>query len=164
MVDFGREVDIGIPNEPDNKDIYLELSHRSHIFPDKSADIDRVCTFMSGKKNEFGAWAEVVDSNFNLLSEITANGAIHVSALQVRSTSAAGLLHVIEIGYGEAADSVTVLNPHVFVSETKRKDSNEQVRFRSLRVPKGQKVFYRMKTENTKNATAVVELRYHTHA
>lgn len=144
-------------------DVSREFSHRSYIFPDSSSDIDLTCTFTSGAIDEFGDWAEITDSGATTLSSIAAVEGLHVSALRIRTTSRADKLYVIEIGYGLAADAVTILDSHGFGSGTKKIDSDEQVRFRPPAIPQGQKVYYRMKTEDTLNATAAVELRYHYH-
>jgi len=148
-----------------NRDILdhllTEASHRSYLFPDLSSNIDLTCTLTSGAIDSFGAWAEITDSGATTLSSIAAAHALHISALRIRSTSDADLLYVIEIGYGPDAGSVTVIDPHEFGSGTKHIDSDEQARFRPPAIPLGQKVYYRMKTENTLNATANIELRYH---
>ena len=143
--------------------LLLEAAHRSYIFPDMSSDIDLTCTFTSGAIDEFGAWAEITDSGATTLSSIVAAHALHISALRIRSTNTLNKLYVIEIGYGPDAGSVTVIDPHEFGSGTKHIDSDEQVRFRPPAIPQGQKVYYRMKTEDTPNATANIELRYHYH-
>jgi len=138
-----------------------EFSHRSYIFPDLSSDIDLTCTFTSGEIDEFGAWAEITDSGATTLSSIAAGHPLHISTLRIRTTSRADKLYVIEIGYGPDADAVTVLDPHEFGSGNKKIDSDEQARFRPPEIPQGQKAYYRMKTEDTLNATATIELRYH---
>lgn len=143
--------------------LFFEAEHRSYLFPDLSSDIDLTCTFTSGAIDEFGAWAEVTDSGATTLSSIAAAHALHISALRIRSTSRADKLYVIELGYGPDAASVTILDAHEFGSGTKHIDSDEQMRFRAPQFPQGQKVYYRMKTEDTLNATANIELRYHYH-
>lgn len=140
-----------------------EFHHRSYLFPDLSSDIDLTCTFTSGEIDEFGAWAEITDSGANTLTTVVASHAIHISAFRVRTSSETDVLYVVEIGYGADVDHVTVIDPHEFGSGTKHIDSDEQARFRPPAIPKGQNVYYRMKTENTKNATITVELRYHYH-
>ena len=141
--------------------LITESQHRSYLFPDMSSNIDLTCTFTSGAIDSFGAWAEITDSGATTLSSIAAVHALHVTALRIRSTDTADKLHVIEIGYGPDAGSVTVIDPHEFGSGTKHIDSDEQVRFRPPAIPQGQKAYYRMKTEDTLNATANIELRYH---
>jgi len=144
-------------------ELHEEEHHRSYIFPDMSSDIDLTCTFTSGAIDTFGAWAEITDSGVTTLGSIAATHPLHITALRIRTTSDADLLYVIEIGYGANAGAVTVLDPHEFGSGTKKIDSDEQVRFRPPVIPMGEKVWYRMKTENTLNATATVEMRYHFH-
>jgi len=160
---MARDVDIGTPVLIDNKEIYLELSHESFLFPDLSSDIDLTCTLTSGAIDEFGTWAEITDSGATTLGSIAAVSAIHITGLQIRTTSEADVLYVIEIGYGATAGAVTKTDVHDFGSGTKQIDSDEQRRFRPLVIAKGQKVWYRMKTENTLNATATIVLRYHKH-
>ena len=139
----------------------LEISHRSYIFPDMPSDIDLTCTFTSGAIDEFGTWAEITDSGATTLSSIAAGHALHISALRIRTTSEADKLYVIEIGYGPNVGAVTILDPHEFGSGTRQIDSDEQVRFRPPAIPRGLNVYYRMKTEDTLNATVTVEIRYH---
>ena len=169
---MARDIDIGFPDLVDNKDIYeklldiyLELSHESFIFPDLSTDIDLTVTFTSGAIDAFGTWAEIVDSSAVpiKLSDIAAVSSIHITGLQIRTTSAANFLYVIEIGYGATVGTVTKIDVHDFGSGSKQIDSDEQRRFRPLAIAKGQKVWYRMKTEDTLNATATIVLRYHKH-
>lgn len=143
-------------------EIHHELFHRSHIFSDLPSDMDLTCTFTAGISKGYLAWAEIVDSDNNKLTTIVASYAIHISALRIRSTTATDKLYVVEIGYGLTADAVTVVDVHDFGSGTKKIDSDEQKRVRALRIPKGQKVYYRMKCE-TDSAEAVVVLRYHYH-
>lgn len=141
-----------------------EFHHRSYLFPDLSSDIDLTCTLTSGEIDSFGAWAEITDSGANTLTTIVASYAIYISALRIRTASETDVLYVIEIGYGPDVDNVTVIDPHEFGSGTKHIDSDELVGFRPPALPKGQNVYYRMKTENTKNATVTIELRYHYHS
>jgi len=143
------------------ENIDRELNHRSHIFPDVSSDIDLTCTFTSGAIDEFGTWAEITDSDAVTLSSIAATHPLHISALQIRTTSEADVLYVIEMGYGPDAGSITIIDVHEFGSGTKQINSDEQVRFRAPVFPTGQKLYYRMKTENNLNATASITLRYH---
>lgn len=157
--------ELGAANLPaDIDDVLVELAHRSRLFPDLSSDIDLTCTLTSGEIDTFGTWAEITDSGAKTLSSIVADHALHISALRIRSSSRADKLYVVELGYGPDASHVTIVGPHDFGSGTKKIDSDEQVRFRVERIPKGQKVYYRMLTEDTANATVTVVLRYHHHS
>ena len=137
-------------------------THRSYIFPDLSSDIDLTCTITSGAIDTFGVWAEITDG-VTTLSTAAAAHDIHISAVKVRTTSAADKLYVLEFGYGPDADNVTVIDPHQFGSGTRQVASDEQIRFRPPHIPQGSKAWARMKTEDTLNATATIELRYHHH-
>lgn len=152
---------MSVNNPADVASIINELRHRSYLFPDLSSNIDLICTFTSGTSDTFGAWAEIVDSGATTLTSIVANYVLHISGLQVRTASEADVLYVIELGYGPDAGNVTILDVHEFGSGTKQIDSDEQVRFRPIAIPLGQKVYYRMKTENTAGATVTAVLRYH---
>ena len=143
-------------------EVHQELLHRSYVFPDMSTDIDLTCTFTAGTSKGYLAWAEITDSDSNKLTTIVASYSIHISALRIRSVSVADKLYVIELGYGASASAVPVIDVHEFGSGTKKIDSDEQGRVRAPAIPKGQKVYYRMKCE-TNSATANVELRYHHH-
>jgi hypothetical protein len=140
-----------------------EDHHRSYLFPDLSTDIDRTCTFTSGAIDNFGTWAEVTDSLGNTLGDIAALYAIHITAVSLRSPSVADKLYVFEIGYGPDNTHVTVLDPHTFGSGTKHTDGDYQARFRPPVIPLDEKIWYRMKTEDTLNATVLVVFRYHPH-
>jgi len=142
-------------------DIYTELNHRSYLFPDLSSNIDLTCTFTSGAIDSFGTWAEVTDSGATTLGSVFDATGGHISALAIRSTNTADVLYVIELGYGPTYDAVTIWDVHEFGSGTKFIGPDAQLRFRPPNVPAGQKVWYRMKTENTLNASATIVLRYH---
>jgi len=144
-------------------ELLVEAHHRSYLYPDLSSNIDLTCTFTSGAIDTFGTWAEITDSGATTMTSIVAANAIYISALRIRTMSETDVLYVIEIGYGAAVESVTVIDAHEFGSGNKKIDSDEQVRFRPPAIPKGQKVYYRMKTEDTLNATTTVEFRYHYH-
>jgi len=141
--------------------IYIETQHRSMIFPDLSSNIALTCTFTSGVADTFGTWAEVTDSGATTFSSLLSAIDGHVSALRIRSLSADDKLYAIELGYGPDASTVTIFDAHEFGSGTKKIDSDQTVRFRSPKIPAGQRVYYRMKTEDTINATATIGLRYH---
>lgn len=149
-----------INNPTDVSAVLLELSHRSHLFPDLASDIDLTCVVTAGTSKAFGAWAELTDGSANKLSTVAESYDVHISALRIRATSVADKLYAIEIGYGPDAANVTIIDPHDFGSGTKKIDSDEQVRFRPPAIPKGQKVYGRLKCE-TDGATATIVLRYH---
>jgi len=140
-------------------DIRTCLVHRSYIFPD---DIDRTVTVTAGSSDgEFGDWAEIADNEAATFSS-KATSDLHISSLRVRSESVADALYLLEIGYGESAKAVAVVDPYEFGAGTKKIEGDEQVRFRPPIIPAGQKIYYRMKCE-TKDATCTIVFRYHYH-
>lgn len=145
-------------------DIYEEGAHRSYLFPDLGSNIDLTCVFTSGEIDAYGTWAEVTDSGTTTFSSVITSSGGHITALRVRSTSVDDVMYVIELGYGLNTGAVTVFNIHDFGAGTKKIDSDQQIRFRPPLIPSGQKVYYRMKTENNANATANIGLRYHPHS
>ncbi|MBA7571934.1 hypothetical protein ES708_13704 [subsurface metagenome] len=158
-----RLAELDAANIPaDVDELKLEASHESRLFPDLTADIDLTCILTAGTGKAFGAWTELEDSSENKLSTIAASSGLHVSALRVRDTDETNVLYVIEIGYGPDAEHVTVIGPHDFGSGDKKIDSDEQVRVRPPSIPKGQKVYGRLKCE-TDGAIVTIVVRYHPH-
>lgn len=150
---------VGRPSPSQVEDIWTCLLHRSYIFPD---DIAKTVTLEAGAgAGDYGSWAEIADNLGATLSDLTTSP-LHISGLKIRSESVDNELYQIELGYGESADAVTVVDPHEFGSGTKKIEGDEQVRFRPLSIPVGSKVYYRMKCE-TGGATCVITLRYHYH-
>lgn len=141
------------------EDIWVCMHHRSYIYPD---DIDKTVTFTAGVGDgDFGAWAELADNLGAKLSDLT-TADLAISALKIRSESVEDKLYLIELGHGESAGAVTVVDPHEFGSGTKKIEGDEQVRFRPPSIPAGSKVYYRMKCE-TGGATCAITIRYHYH-
>jgi len=140
-------------------DIWKEMHHRSFLFPD---DISKTVTFTAGGAGfAFGAWAEIAD-NLAVTFGSKTTSELGISSLKIRSESVADKLYQIEIGYGDSAAAVTVIDPHEFGSGTKHVEGDEQARFRPPVIPVGKKIYYRMKCE-TGGATCDVVFRYHYH-
>ena len=142
-------------------DLKTEAAHRSYIFPDLCSNIDLTCTLTSGISDTFGTWAEITDSGATTFGSLFSATGGHISALAIRSTDTADKMYVIEVGYGPDNTHVTIFDVHEFGSGTKFIGPDAQVRFRPPAMPAGQKVWYRMKTEDTAGATATIALRYH---
>lgn len=141
--------------------LQVEAAHRSYLFPDLASNIALTCTFTSGTADTFGTWAEITDSGATTFGSIFSVTGGHISALAIRSTSTADKMYAIEVGYGPDNTHVTIFDVHEFGSGTKFIGPDAQVRFRPPAMPAGQKVWYRMKTEDTVGATATIALRYH---
>jgi hypothetical protein len=137
--------------------IETELFHMSNYFPE---DTDETITFVAGgTANIFGAWAEIVDNNAVTFSSKLAACEGHVSAILVEDADTTDKRYLFEISYG--ASNVVVCRGRV-ISGTTLKDTLQQGRRRSLNIPAGKTVYYRMKCE-TLSAELGVALRYHCH-
>ena len=135
-------------------------THQTSLFPEKASD---ACTFAAGSTdNVFGDWAEIADSpSGNKLTNAfaTANG--HITGILVEDLNTVDKRYSFEIAYGETTK--TVLLRHRFVAGvTKKLPPLQFVRIRSVIIPAGEKVYYRMMCE-TGSAECEVSFRYHTH-
>jgi len=136
-------------------ELLLENTHLSNYFPE---DSNETVTFTApGGNDTFGAWAEIVDNNAVTLSSKFATNSGHISTIQVEDASVKDKVFVLEISYG--ASNVIVMRGR-FVAATVQLDTVQQGRRRSLKIPAGETVYYRIKCE-TGGATARVALRYH---
>lgn len=151
---------VGVADSAQVEDIWIDMHHRSYLFPD---DISKTVTFTADAvAGDYDDWAEIVDSEPVTFSS-KATSPLAISSLKIRSESVADKLYQIEIGYGDSADDVTIIDPHEFGSGTKHVEGDEQIRFRPPLIPAGQKIYYRMKCE-TGGATCTVVFRYHYHS
>lgn len=136
-------------------DLILESHHLSQYFPE---DSNETVTFTAGGVNHiFGAWTEIVDNNAVTLSSKITTHVGHISGIMIEDASVKDKVYIVEISYG--ATNIIVVRDR-FVAATVQLDTINQGRRRSLNIPTGATVYYRMKCE-TANATARVALRYH---
>ena len=135
-------------------------THQSDLFPENSGDS---CTLTAGATpNVFGAWSEIVDSpSGNNLTDVFAAMEGHLVGLLIEDLDTDDKRYLFEIGYGETTK--TVIMRHRFVSGvTKKLQALQYIRVRSVLIPAGEKVYYRMMCE-TGSATCEVSFRYHEH-
>ena len=138
-------------------ELILEALHLSHYFPE---DSNETVTFTAGGGvNTFGAWAEIVDNNAVTLSSKFAGNDGHISAILIEDASVTDKIYVFEISYG--ATKTVVIRGRV-LSATVLLSTVQQGRRRTLMIPAGETVYYRMKCE-TAGATGQIALRYHCH-
>ena len=138
------------------EELELEAIHASYLFPE---DTDETVTFTAGGTiNTFGAWAEVVDNNAVTFSSKLASNEGHISASAIESANTNGKIYLIEIAYGAAK---TIVAKHRFKSGVEN-DEFQLCRMRTLKIPAGETVYYRMKCE-TASATCEINLKYHFH-
>ncbi|MBA7636006.1 hypothetical protein ES703_43619 [subsurface metagenome] len=135
-------------------DLYHYTHHVSSLFPE---DTDETVTLTAGgTDNTFGAWAEITDG-VNTLSSKFATKPGHVCAIIVEDVNQVDERYVLEISYGAA---------YVMIGRTRFMKSGVLVnvehsrRIRSIHVPPGETVYYRLKCE-TLGKTAIVQFRYY---
>lgn len=141
------------------KEAELEIHHVTHIFPEAS-DLDVILT-AGGVANVFGAWVEIQDTDVpanTLASRLTSDA--HISSVLIEQASEVDEVHMFEISYGAARTIVTpirlISGERVFLPPI------QQMRIRTIVIPAGQTVYYRMMAE-TALATLHISFRYHFH-
>ena len=136
-------------------DLAIEAHHLSQYFPE---DSDETVTFTAGgSANTFGAWAEIVDNNAVTFSSKMAACAGHISGFLIEDASVKDKIYILEISYGAAR---TVVVRDRALSATTLLSTLQQGRRRSLDIPLGETVYYRLKCE-TLSATLQIAIRYH---
>jgi len=105
-----------------------------------------------GAPNTFGAWAEIVASDATTLSSKFTSKTGYLSELLVKNASATNKMYVIEIAYG---DDKVVVSRMMWYS-----DWTYILNVRSARIPMGEVVYYRLKSE-TALATVRATFRYY---
>ena len=136
------------------KHIWVTQTHVSAIFPE---DTDETVTVTAGgTNNAFGAWAELVDNLAVTLSSKFADAPGHIVSINLEDASLKDVRYLLEIAYGDAKTMVCRTR---FVKVNVKVDVNHQARIRSIEIPAGETIYYRMKCE-TADATAEIHLRY----
>lgn len=156
-----RDTDLNYDRETDSLEFQGEAqTHQTSLFPANASD---VCTFKAGATpNVFGDWAEIADSpSGNKLTSAFATEEGHITGVLVEDLDTDDKRYLFEIAYGETTK--TVILRHRFVSGVDKKLPPLQfVRIRSVIIPVGEKVYYRMKCE-TGSAECEMSFRYHPH-
>jgi len=133
-------------------------THTTNLFPESSANY--VTFTAGGVVNTFGAWAEIVDDAANKLSDGFATGLGHVTGILLEDLSVKDKRFLFEIAHGV---SKTVVLRHRFLAgDTKKLSAVLFVRIRSVVVPAGELLYYRMMCE-TAGGTCELSFRYHAH-
>jgi len=133
-----------------------ESHHLTKIFPEGT---DETLTFTAGGvANAFGAWAEIVDNVPNTFSsKITSP--THITAFMIEDASVKDKTYFLEVAYGDAKTHVA---PYRVVSGETKLPAIPQMRVRSMDIPVGETVYYRMKCESA-GETCTLHLRYYHH-
>jgi len=137
------------------QDIWDYCVHVSKIFPE---DTDETVTITAGgTNNTFGDWAELADNNsVTLSSKFTAKSGYIVSIL-LEEADTKDVRYLLEIAY---CATKTVVARSRFMKVNTKLNVSHQMRIRSLKIPKGEIVYYRLKCE-TASATAEIQVRYY---
>lgn len=138
--------------------IHDAVCHSSGVFP---SDTNLTCTFTAhANANTWSAWAEIVDSAANTLTDLFADDVGHLSAFGIETMSEDDAIYMVEIAYGDAKVSITTGR---FAGATKFESPTEHIRFWPPPIPAGETIYYRMKTSTAVADTCTVHFRYHTH-
>ena len=134
------------------------LHHPSVIFPSNTS---LTCTFTAAATaHTFGEWAAIVDSGATGLSALFATEDGHISAILIETVSENDTIYEFEIAWGAGKVPIGEFR---FAGETKFQAPNTTNRFWAHHVPKGQTVYYRMKSATAVADTCTLHLRVHTH-
>lgn len=135
--------------------IYHYTHHVSDIFPD---DTNKTVTLTAGAvADTYGAWAPIVDNIPVELSTVFAAAPGHIVSILVEECSRTDERYELEVSYGAAR---VVVARTRFMKAAVILDVSHQTRIRSIHVPAGETVYYRMKCE-TALGTAEVHFRYY---
>ena len=137
-------------------DIHHYTHHVSNIFPELTDET--VLVTAGGVVDTFGAWAAVVDNNAVELSTVFAADDGHLVSVLIEDCNRTDERYLLEISYGAAH---VVIGRTRFMKAAVFLDVSQQTRIRSIHVPAGETVYYRMMCE-TALATASVHFRYYT--
>ena len=134
-----------------------EVHHISNIFPEGT---DETLTFTAGGvPNVYSAWAEVIDSGANKISDKFTAQAM-VTAFLIEHCDARDKVYMFELAYG---DSKTVLTRYRLIAgETTKLPAVQQLRIRGMHFPSDELIYYRMKSE-TAGAICELHIRYYLH-
>lgn len=134
--------------------IWLTQTHVSAVFPE---DTDETVTVTApAGVNTFGAWAELVDDQAVALSSKFADKPGHIVAIMVEECSVQDKRYLLELAYGAAK---TIIVRSRFMKVLNKVNVGHQTRVRSIHIPAGETIYYRLKCE-TGAATAEIHLRY----
>jgi len=138
------------------REILDAVMHVTQIFP---SDTNLTCIFMAhADANTWSAWTEIVDSGATSLSALFATVQGYITSLGIEILSDVNAVYMIELGWG--ANHVLVTTAR-FAGGTKFDTAAAHLRFWAPRIPAGQTIYYRMKTETAVADTAQVHLRVH---
>ena len=147
----------GVDVSSDVEELLTEIQHTTILFPEGSNEI---VVFQAGTVNTFCPWVEIIDNNLVTLSSKFTSYDGHLSSINIETLSAVNKIYVLELAYGSAK---TIISRSRFISSIAVLGFSSIEKIRSVKVPAGEKVYYRMKCE-TASATVECHFRYHLHS
>ena len=137
------------------REIYHYTHHVSDIFPD---DTNKTVTLTAGGvADTFGAWAPIVDNLAVELSTVYAAAPGHICSIIIEECSRTDERYRLEVSYGAAR---VVMARSRFMKILNKLNVDHQRRIRSIHIPAGETVYYRLKCE-TALGTAEVQFRHY---
>ncbi|GAG89789.1 unnamed protein product [marine sediment metagenome] len=133
-------------------------THVTSLFPVSSANY--VLFTAGGVNNTFGAWAELVDDANNKLSDAFASSPGHITGVLIEDLNVKDKRYLFELAYGDS--EVIILRHRFLAGDVKKLAAIQHVRIRSVIIPAGEKLYYRLMCE-TAGKTCEVSFRYHAH-
>ena len=143
------------PQAPMDGELHEYAVHISDIWPD---DTSKTCTVTSGvAAHTFGAWADLVDSVAAALSAKFAASDGYIEAILIEDCSATDNLYMLELRNNATGETIGRVR---FMKIGAKVDVSHQTPIRSIRIPAGADIEYRMK-DATGGATAELHIRYY---
>lgn len=137
------------------EEIYQYSHHVSNIFPE---DTDETCLIVAGgTDNIFGGWALLVDDMAGHFDAVFATSPGHIVAILIEDCNQTDERYLLEISYG--GSKVMVARTR-FMKSGVLVNVEHSTRIRSIHIPVGEDVYYRLKCE-TLSKTAYIHLRYY---
>ena len=140
------------------RDVDDATQHISSIFP---SNTNLTCTFTAhANANTWSAWTEIADSAATKLSASFATVPGHITSILIETISDDSAIYMYEIAWGATKNPITSGR---FAGVGKFQAAHIQDRFWAPLFPKGQLIYYRMKTETAVADTCTIHLRHHAH-
>ncbi len=136
----------------------LENHHETKIFPDPPGTNLYVRFTAGGTNNTFGDWAEIEDSAAAKLTPKFQYYPGYIVSVITEDFSRRDEVYLFELAYGETVK--TTIGRSRVQGATLLEDTAMQERMRTLQIPAGEKVYYRMACE-TADATLDCHIRYY---
>jgi len=137
------------------EEMWAYCHHVSAIFPE---DTDETVTVTAGDADhKWSDWAELVDNTPVALSTKFADDPGYIVSVLVEECNTKDVRYLLELAYG---DDYTVIGRSRFMKAEQKANVGHQTRIRSIEIPAGETIYYRLKCE-TASKTAEIQVRYY---